>query len=589
VVFIGMGATVLKVVQGRASFEARQTPYRDSFLTAAPILALMLLVCWCGLYIPAPLAALLGDAVASWRASHERLLPRTRHADQRPGRRPLRNSGPDAGRVPPGILAGVAARQRVSALFGAASPLAGATRLYAVLADDEQNLLSAAAADVTGADIRRSPRAAPRCTSSSARSPSSSACAVRPPVAQACPLLPLLDRRDAWGRDAAEPILPAVGDFYRVEGDEVHEVASARACGRDRARPLPLPVPRRTGLPPRDRPRLPPPRRGGGADRRPNARTVHFAETLSGDSTVAHTTTYCQVIEGLSGQAASARAMAIRAIALELERLANHIGDLGALAGDVGFLPTASFCGRIRGDFLNMTALLCGSRFGRALVRPGGVGFDLDAARAAELGRRLDAGEKDTEVAVNLLWSTQSVMAASKTWGPCPAARRPSSASSARRPAPPDWTATSAATSPPALLLLAHPRLHLETGDVFARAFMRWPRHPALHRVHPQPASRSARRRDARGAQGPRPRRFVRGPHEGWRGEVCHVALTTRRAASPATRSWAPFHNWTGSPTRCATGDLRLSICNKSFKPLLLRTRPMIKATLAPSSRSTAR
>jgi hydrogenase-4 component F len=63
VVFVGMGATVLKVVQGRASFEARHTPYRESALTAGPIVGLMLLVLLVGVYIPAPLDALVRDAV----------------------------------------------------------------------------------------------------------------------------------------------------------------------------------------------------------------------------------------------------------------------------------------------------------------------------------------------------------------------------------------------------------------------------------------------------------------------------------------------------------------------------------------------
>ena len=62
-VFVGMGPTVLKVVQGRASFAARHTPYRDSFLTGAPIVGLALLVLLVGLYIPAPLNALIRDAV----------------------------------------------------------------------------------------------------------------------------------------------------------------------------------------------------------------------------------------------------------------------------------------------------------------------------------------------------------------------------------------------------------------------------------------------------------------------------------------------------------------------------------------------
>ncbi len=63
VVFIGMGATVLHVVQGRAPAEVRHTPYRDGLLTAAPVVVCMALVLLLGLYIPAPLDAMIQDVV----------------------------------------------------------------------------------------------------------------------------------------------------------------------------------------------------------------------------------------------------------------------------------------------------------------------------------------------------------------------------------------------------------------------------------------------------------------------------------------------------------------------------------------------
>ncbi|MDD5505109.1 MAG: hydrogenase, partial [Candidatus Omnitrophica bacterium] len=138
--------------------------------------------------------------------------------------------------------------------------------------------------------------------------------------------------------------------------------------------------------------------------------TAHYMETAAGDTSIGHCLAYCQAMEGLSGCQVSLRAHVIRAIMLELERLANHTGDLGAMAADIGYLPTSSYCGRLRGDFLNMTALICGNRFGRNIIRPGGVMFDIDEEIRVELRKRLRNVFSDVKNAVSLIWNSPVVV-----------------------------------------------------------------------------------------------------------------------------------------------------------------------------------
>jgi Ni,Fe-hydrogenase III large subunit len=300
----------------------------------------------------------------------------------------------------------------------------------------------------------------------------------------------------------------------------------------------------------------------------PGKRTIHLMETLCGDTSIGHATAYCEAIEALGGTAVSARAQVLRGVALELERLANHTGDLGALAGDVGYLPAAAYCGRIRGNFLNLTAELCGSRFGRGLIRPGGVGFDVGKPLVAKLQERLEAALKDVEDALGLLWDAPSVQARFEHTGTItretcealgivgPAAR----ACGIERDIRQDF--------PSGIFRFAQiPISKWHSGDVFARAWLRWleiqrsgafvreqfasmPDGPILSPAGPLPADR-----------------LVVSLVEGWRGEICHVAITDANGRFAHYKIVDPsFHNWMGLAMAMRNEQISdFPLCNKSF------------------------
>src|SRR5439155_8636190 len=138
-------------------------------------------------------------------------------------------------------------------------------------------------------------------------------------------------------------------------------------------------------------------------------RGVLVAESIAGDMVIAHASAYCGAIEALARCHKSARGQSIRSVGLELERLANHVGDLAALAGDVAYQPGAAFFGRLRGECLNMLMTISGNRFGRGLVRPGGVAFDIPPAMADELAGRVARLETELKPVADLFFGTAAV------------------------------------------------------------------------------------------------------------------------------------------------------------------------------------
>lgn len=372
-----------------------------------------------------------------------------------------------------------------------------------------------------------------------------------------------------WG--PFDPSKPIPGDylFFRVEGEEVHEVAVGPVhagviepghfrfqCHGEEVLHLEIAL----GYQHR------------GAEPlllHPNAtRSAMVAETIAGDASIGHALAYCAALEGLAGTPVSSKAAAIRGIALELERVANHVGDLGALCTDIGFLPTSAYLGRLRGEFVNLTLELCGNRFGRNLVRPGGVRFDLDPELSGKLRDRLLSLQDEVLQVLDLMFNQPSVLARFEGTGKLsgteaedlglvgPAARACGCMRDVR------------CDHPNGIFRFSHVPVAVQaTGDVYARAVVRWLElQRSLDFVLELLGSR-LQGKTFSPVGSLRPNAMSIGLSETWRGEAMHVAFTDEAGRVVFVKVKDPsIHNWFGLALALrgvAISDFPL--CNKSF------------------------
>ncbi len=464
------------------------------------------------------------------------------------------------------ILDGIMKGARLSALFGC--PSKNSVRLFAVLAWKDTGLLS-----LISSDVRDSYQAlTPECPQAHLfEREIAELWHVKPtghpwlkPVRFS---MPGCNERNTT--DQSESIQCGVTDFFKVTGDEVHEVAVGPVhagiiepghfrfqCHGETVYHLEISL----GYQHRG---IEQALTGG-----PDTRTLHYMETLAGDTTIGHTMTYCRIMEGLTKCRVPARAQVIRGIALELERIANHIGDLGALAGDIGFLPTMSYCGRIRGNVLNLTAELCGNRFGRGLIQPGGVGFDIDDTIITDIRLQLKSAITDAKTAVELLWETPSVMSRFEGTGTispetCEAIGLVGVAARAcgvEHDVRHDF--------PYGIFQFSQiPVVTLNSGDVFARASVRWQeieRSAAfiLEQLDALPDGPTVATQGKTAADN-----IAVALTEGWRGEICHIAITDNSGKLSQYKVVDPsFHNWFGLAMAMRNQQISdFPLCNKSF------------------------
>ena len=301
-------------------------------------------------------------------------------------------------------------------------------------------------------------------------------------------------------------------------------------------------------------------------------RCIHMVETASGDTTAAAATAWSHVIEALSGNTAPDDACKIRSIAIELERIACHTGDLGALSGDVAFLPTASFCGRIRGEYLNMTAELCGNRFGRGIAVPGGVRTSLEKARAEKLLAWIDRVRPELYHALDLLFDSPTVLDRFENTGSVSLETAESiglvgmagRASGIKRDVRHDYPLPEYGGNPPAM-----PEIDVQ-GDVIARARIRYEEIKASH-VYLEKMLQEVPAEGLSAACAEnislKPDHIAVAVTEAWRGALCYAAVTGNDGSFRRVKIVDPsFHNWTGLAFALRGEQIsHFPICNKSF------------------------
>lgn len=294
-----------------------------------------------------------------------------------------------------------------------------------------------------------------------------------------------------------------------------------------------------------------------------------LAESASSDTTIGNALAHAVAIEQILGIVPPPRAQALRTIALELERISNHVRDFGGLSGDIGYSVGAATFACLRGSVIALSELLSGTRFQRAFVLPGGVARDIDDTCRSEFAQALSELTSKTIDTLPLLLENPAVIermegtgrlspSLAKEFGIVgPAGRASGSGYDAR-------TAFRHGVFPEQELVPAR----RESGDVLARAQVRGDEIIAslsliaqlLELLPDSPVK-------AEIEDSLPPGRVGVGVVEAWRGELIHWITTDSegRIQRYAVRD-PSFSNWTGLSI-AVRGNLvaDFPLCNKSF------------------------
>ncbi|HJX71732.1 MAG TPA: NADH-quinone oxidoreductase subunit C [Bacteroidales bacterium] len=308
------------------------------------------------------------------------------------------------------------------------------------------------------------------------------------------------------------------------------------------------------------------------AEKKDSLQRCILSESIAGDTSIGYALAHSQLIESLTGIEVCEALKIERCIALEMERLAVHIGDTAALCGDVAYQLGQVVCEALRTTIINTTQLWCGNRFGKGLVRPGGSNYLLSNDVADEMLRVLaDTGRRYGEMG-DRIFSLPSVLARFEDIGKV-SAKQVLHIGAVGMAARACGIPRDIRKSHPFQFYKNHPvePITFETGDVFARSMMR--NLEVRESVKIICELLEIWRQKDKDITKPvydytlKPDSFAISMVEGWRGEICHAALTNGKGNIAHYKVKDPsMHNWMALALAVRNQEISdFPVCNKSF------------------------
>jgi Ni,Fe-hydrogenase III large subunit/NADH:ubiquinone oxidoreductase subunit C len=298
-----------------------------------------------------------------------------------------------------------------------------------------------------------------------------------------------------------------------------------------------------------------------------------ICESIAGDTAIGHGLAFVQLAETVAGTEYNEKLEIERVIALEMERIAIHIGDTAALCGDVAYQIGQVACEALRTIIINTMQEWCGNRFGKGLIRPGGTNYPLNKTTLELIYTKLMEVHSRFMEVTDMVYNDSGILARFENTGVV-SARQAYLSGAVGMAARSTGICRDIRKSHPfqAYKMVKYKPALLQQGDVYARALLRKLEFDLSFSIINDLKVRIENLSDRYMGKPVYKMEFAPGVLcvslvEGWRGEICHVMITDEAGKTNIYKIKDPsLHNWHVLALAVRGQEISdFPVCNKSF------------------------